>query len=293
MQYKEAFQKKYEQLTNFNDYWKAINNPPERKSIRTNTLLTTPQQLRQTLEQQGYTLEPLPWCKEGFYIGKGPEALGNLQEHKKGYYYIQASTSMIPPIILNPQPGEVVLDCCAAPGGKTTHLAQLMNNEGVIIANEADSKRITIMIDNLQRLHIKNTVITNHSAEKLPGSYDKILLDTPCSASGTIHGNTKESKKTLLAWNQNTVNRLAKLQRKLISHAYQLLKPEGRLVYSTCTLEPEEDEQIIQHLLEHEPTAKLEKIELRIKADWNNGIKIWPHYNQTEGFFISSITKKA
>ena len=160
MQYKEAFQKKYEQLTNFNDYWKAINNPPERKSIRTNTLLTTPQQLRQTLEQQGYTLEPLPWCKEGFYIGKGPEALGNLQEHKKGYYYIQASTSMIPPIILNPQPGEVVLDCCAAPGGKTTHLAMLMKNQGALVANEADGKRIGILIDNIQRMQAKNVVIT-------------------------------------------------------------------------------------------------------------------------------------
>ncbi|MDO8628543.1 MAG: RsmB/NOP family class I SAM-dependent RNA methyltransferase [Nanoarchaeota archaeon] len=291
MQYKEAFKTKYEKITNFENYWKTITNPPLRKSIRTNTLLIEPETLRKKLEEKGYNLEPIPWCKEGYYIGKGPEALGNLEEHQQGLFYIQASTSMLPPLILNPQPGTIVLDSCAAPGGKTTHMAMLMQNEGIIIANEADSKRSNILAENIQRLHIKNVVITNQSADKLPGSYDSILLDAPCSASGTIYGNDKESKKTLLAWNQNTVQRLAKLQRKLLSHTFSLLKPEGTLVYSTCSLEPEEDEEVIQYLLDHEPTATLEKIHLNIKADWNNGIKIWPHYNNTEGFFVSKIKK--
>ncbi|MDO8556580.1 MAG: RsmB/NOP family class I SAM-dependent RNA methyltransferase [Nanoarchaeota archaeon] len=291
MEFKPRFQEKYQHLTELAAYKIAIHEQP-RRSIRINTLISNVTSVKQELENQGYALDQIPWCNEGFYVGKGPEALGNTEAHLSGRCFIQASVSMIPSIILNPGPEDTTLDCCAAPGGKTTHLAMLMQNQGIIVANETDRKRIGILIDNIQRMHAKNVVVTKTSAEKLTGNYTKILLDAPCSASGNIYGVSKTSKKTLLEWNQNTVNRLAILQRKLISHAYQLLQPKGTLVYSTCSLEPEEDEHVIQHLLDTEPTAKLEKIELPIKVDWNNGIKIWPQYNHTEGFFISKITKK-
>ena len=290
MQFKPKFIEKYSKLTDFEDYKKAVSGP-FRKSIRVNTLKISVRELKEKLEPKGFNLEQVPWCKEGFYISKGPLPIGNLEEHKNGEFFVQSSVSMIPNIELNPNKNDVVLDACASPGGKTTHLASLMSNRGIIIANEADRKRCRILIENLQRLGVKNTVVTNMSADKLKGSFDKILLDTPCSASGNIFGSTRETKKILKVWNPDTVKRLAKLQRKLISHVFSLLKENGVLVYSTCSLEPEEDEQVVESLLRNNPDARLEKINLDIKADFNNGIKIWPQHNNTEGFFIAKIRK--
>ncbi|MEK6812916.1 MAG: RsmB/NOP family class I SAM-dependent RNA methyltransferase [Nanoarchaeota archaeon] len=291
MHFKPQFIEKYTALTDFTAYQKALQQPL-RRSFRVNTLMTTVPEVLLQLEHQGFPLEHIPWCKEGFSVGKGLVPLGNTKEHREGKIYIQSAASLIPSIILDPQPGELVLDCCAAPGGKTTHLAALMENTGIIVANESDSKRIGILNAHLQRLHVMNVVVTKMSAETLTGAYDKILLDAPCSASGTIIGDTKESRRTLLAWNPDTILRLAKLQKKLLTHAYSLLKPEGTLVYSTCSLEPEEDENVIQSFLAHEPSATLEKFDLPLQYDWNYGMKIWPQYNTTEGFFIAKIRKQ-
>jgi len=289
MEFKPKFIEKYSKLTNFEEYKKAVHGSI-RKSIRVNTLKIKVKDLKDRLKSKGFELTQVPWCKEGFYISQGPIAIGNLEEHKEGLFFVQASASMIPSLVLNPKPGEIVLDACASPGGKTTHLASLMNNLGLIIANESDRKRCYTLVQNLQRLDIKNVMVTNMSGNRIKGSFDKILLDAPCSASGNIFGKTREARKTLKVWNQNMVKRLAKLQRKLISHSFSLLKPKGTLVYSTCSLEPEEDEQVIESLLRNSD-AKLEKIKIKVKADEANGIKMWPQYNNTEGFFISKIRK--
>ena len=288
--FKPKFAEKYKNLTDFEDYKKAIQQPL-RRSFRVNTLLADVDSVKEGIEALGFPIEKIPWCKEGFYAGKGSFALGNTPEHKEGRIFIQSAVSMIPCIVLQPEQGDVVLDCCAAPGGKTTHLAALMKNLGVIVANEADGKRVGILIENLERMQVMNAVVTKMSADALTGSYDKILLDAPCSASGTIFGGTKESKRTLLEWNPDTIRRLAKLQKKLLMHAWKLLKPEGSLVYSTCSLEPEEDEDVVKFFLEHENSAQLERFDLPLKYEWKNGMKIWPQHNQTEGFFISKIRK--
>ena len=166
--FKETFQKKYETLTNWKEYEKAIQEFPK-KSIRINTLKTNIAKVKKSLNTEGWNVSRIPWCKEGFYIEHESKRrdIGNTQEHLNGEIFIQRSVSMIPSIILNPKPNDVVLDMAAAPGAKTTHMASLMKNQGIIIANDADAYRINGLIANLQRCSVMNAVTTKMSGEKL------------------------------------------------------------------------------------------------------------------------------
>ncbi|MBW2999591.1 RsmB/NOP family class I SAM-dependent RNA methyltransferase, partial [Candidatus Woesearchaeota archaeon] len=212
--------------------------------------------------------------------------------------------SMIPPVVLGPKPGEIVLDMCAAPGSKTTQIAQYMKNEGVLIANDITAKRLGSLGVNTQRCGLSNFVITMMQGrffKKAGIEFDKILVDAPCSGTGTI----RKSLKTIGMWNPHMIKRLAATQKQLIKTAFEVLKPGGVMVYSTCSLEPEENEAIIDHLLENFDNAKLEQIKLDIKKSpavlefegksFNPEVKkclrIWPQDNDTEGFFIAKIEK--
>ena len=292
IKFKDKFIERYSKLTDFKEYKKAVYELPK-KSIRVNTLKISVNELKNRLEEKMIKLEQVPWCKEGFYINTKGIKLGNLEEHRLGYIFIQKSVSMIPALALEPNQVDVLLDMCAAPGAKTTQLAAMMNNEGMIMANESDSKRVNILSKNLYRCGIMNVIINNQSGDRIKTnfSFDKILLDAPCSGSGLIKGNTKRTYHTLKVWNENTVRRLAKLQKKLILNAFNLLKDNGTLVYSTCSLEPEEDEDVINFLLERESNAKLEKINLDTRSEYKEFIKIWPQYYNTEGFFVAKIKK--
>ena len=293
LEFKKQFIEKYSKLTNFNEYSSAIEKFI-RKSIRTNTLKISVKALKSKLNEN-FILDEIPWSKESFYIKEktGRRDIGNRPEHKQGLFFVQSSASLLPSIILAPKPHEILLDMAASPGAKTTHLASLMQNTGIIIANDLP-KRLSQLLFNLRRLGVVNTIVTSGNALDLKGSYDKILLDAPCSASGIIYGQTENTIRTLKEWNPATIKRLSNLQKKLLLHAFDLLKPNGDLVYSTCSLEPEEDEEVIKYLLNKKSNAELipiDKEKLKIKADSNYGIKIWPHYNETEGFFISKIKK--
>lgn len=290
MRFKPSFVEKYERLTDFAAYKENISKFL-RRSLRVNTLKVSLRELQQRLTRQGWRLEQIPWCREGFYISGERRDIGNLEEHKDGLFFIQSSVSMIPALLLGPKPGERVLEMCAAPGGKTTHLAALMRNTGQLMAVDSNSFRCTILRKNLARCGVTNTDVVCMPAEKYQDElFDKILLDPPCSASGTIKGETKHSKQTLQMWNPKTIKRLAKLQKKMSMRAFSLLKPGGTLVYSTCSLEPEEGEEIAQYLLE-QTGGKAEKIDLPIKGDFKHGLTIWPQYQDTEGFFIAKIKK--
>ena len=233
--FKDKFLEHYSKLTNIDKFCeyclKRLN-----KSIRVNTLKISADGLKNKLKD--YELKQIPWCKEGFWI-QGPRTdLGNLLEHSLGYFYIQEAASMLPPIILDPREDEVVLDLAAAPGSKTTQMAAMMNNKGIILANDIKYKRLKALSINLQRCGILNTVMTlksNYGFKDM--KFDKILLDAPCSGSGAI----RKSLKTLQIWNKNMLTNLSNTQKKLILNAFDSLKDNGVLIYSTCSIDPEED----------------------------------------------------
>tara|TARA_Y100000310_G_scaffold225672_1_gene227733 strand:+ start:23854 stop:24729 length:876 start_codon:yes stop_codon:yes gene_type:complete len=290
MYIKQIYKDKYEQLTNWKKY-ETIINQFRRKSIRVNTLKTTVPKLEKELKKQGWSLTKIPWCKEAYYIEGLRRDIGNLEEHKEGHFFSQRSTSLVPSIVLQPKETDVVLDMCAAPGGKTTHLAALMKNKGAIVANEPVPTRRRELEINLQRCGVMNTLVTQQNGLTIKDvQFDKILLDAPCSNSGSLRGNTKKSAEIMQQWSKNKVKKFAKLQKKLINHAYSLLKPKGVLVYATCSLDPEEDEEVLEDLLQ-KTDAKLQTINLPIKTTNKKYCKIWPQDQNTDGFFVAKITK--
>jgi tRNA (cytosine49-C5)-methyltransferase len=303
LEFKPKFIERYSALTDW-DLFKKYSLSFLRKSIRVNTLKITVKELLERMSDR-YDLEPVPWCKEGFFITHktGRLDVGNTIEHMLGYYYVQEAASMIPPVVLEPQEGEVILDMCAAPGSKTSQLAQYMNNTGVLFANDLKGMRLASLGINVQRCGVTNCIQTNINGMNYPeGHYDRILLDAPCSGTGTI----RKSPKTIRMWNSGVVIRISRTQRKLIKHAFDLLKPGGLMVYSTCSLEPEENEAIVSYLLSECPNADLEDINLPIVKgkpilEFNGELydprvaktlRLWPQNNDTEGFFISKIRKK-
>ncbi len=302
IEFKPKFIEKYTELTDFKEF-KKYSLSYLRRSIRVNTLKISIKDLKARIKE--WKLTPIPWCKEGFWIehNEGRRDVGNLTEHSLGYIYIQEAASMIPPLALDPQPGEKILDMCAAPGSKTTQIAQYMKNKGILIANDYKGDRLQSLGINLQRIGLTNSIITLMQGQWFKDiEFDRILVDAPCSGTGTI----RKSLKTLKIWNPNMVKRLAGTQRQLIDKAFNCLKPGGTMVYSTCTLEPEEDEAIIHFLLEKYPNAKTEKIKLKgltkskpileyngvkFNKQVKNCLRIWPQDHDTEGFFVCKIKK--
>jgi NOL1/NOP2/sun family putative RNA methylase len=300
VQFKERFIEQYKQLTEWDEFCKACNEHL-RKSIRVNTLKISVKDLKKRLESQGWRLTPIPWCKEGFWIEGERTDLGNLMEHALGYFYVQESASMIPPVVLGPEEHEILLDVAAAPGSKTTQMGQYMKNTGLILANDITGDRLASLGINVQRCGLKNAVIMKTKGQYVKGQFDRILLDAPCSGTGTI----MRSIRSAMDWNPALVERLSNLQKKLITVAFNNLKEGGTMVYSTCTMEPEEDEGVVSYLLEKFPNAKIEEIPLDIKRskpimqfgketyhkDVSKCLRIWPQDNDTEGFFVAKIRK--
>ena len=256
--------------------------------------------------EENWNLEQIPWCKEGFYIEhikKERRDIGNLIEHSLGYFYTQEAASMIPPLVLEPEESDVVLDMAASPGSKTTQIAALMNNKGILVANDINSARMKPLSLNVQRCGITNCIVTLMYGQRFRGfEFDKILLDAPCSGTGTI----RKSLKTLRIWNPLMVQRLAHTQKSLIETAFSNLKPGGILVYSTCSNEPEENEAVIDFLLNKYANSKVEDIRIDglnrskpiLEFENNNYneeirkcLRIWPQDNDTEGFFVAKIKK--
>jgi tRNA (cytosine49-C5)-methyltransferase len=293
VEWKQKFLERYGAITDVDKFTEA-SLKPMRKSIRVNTIKTSVKEICSR-----FSLVKIPWCKEGFFIRK--YGVGNTKEHFLGYIYLQGAASMIPPTILNPKPGEIVLDMCAAPGSKTSQMAAMMKNSGVIVANDNKIPRLKPLTMNLQRMGVQNTVVTKMEGRWFKNNFDKILLDAPCSGVGTI----RKSLKTIQMWNPNTVRKMAGVQRQLIKTAFNNLHENGTLVYSTCTLEPHENEAVVNHLLETYENAKIEKFSIDMKrgkgveefegevydSDVKNCLRVWPQDNDTEGFFVCKIKK--
>jgi NOL1/NOP2/sun family putative RNA methylase len=227
---------------------------------------------------------------------------GHLLEFSLGHLHSQALSSVLAALALGPQPGDVVLDLCAAPGSKTSLLAQLMENTGTIVANDNKPNRLIPLRTNLKRLGVTNTILVRYPGQHLPKrfTFDRILVDVPCSAEGTLRAGAQGTIRPHLPAGE----KLLRLQRDLILRSFDLLNPGGTLVYSTCTYNPEENESVVQFLLENreaiiQPVAldlphnpglnrwKEKTYEPSIKQCW----RIYPHQLDTVGFFLARVVK--
>ncbi len=216
--------------------------------------------------------------------------IGNTLDYFLGYIHTQSFSSMIPPIILNPKPHDVVLDMCSAPGGKTTEMADFMNNTGMIVANDNKINRLKMLVANMRRLGVENTVVVNEDARnvKFNIQFDKILADVPCSSLGS-------SLFALKKWTYKRSRDFARIQRKILMRAFDLLKEGGELIYSTCTFIKKENEDVVQFLLDNNENAKLEDISLNFPhergIDMKEAVRIYPQHVNSEAFFIAKIKK--
>jgi len=269
-------------------------NREARKSFRVNTLKTEIGEI-----SARFDCEPIPWCQEGRFCEDG---LGDSIEHFQGLLYIQEAASMVAAIELAPKPGETVLDLCAAPGSKTTQMAALMENEGCIIANEMVGKRAKTLRFNLNRMGAVNAAVTVNDGKGLfaPGRFDKILLDAPCSNLGQA----RRDPKVFDMWTPALSQRCAKLQKGLLKSAYDMLRPGGEMVYSTCTFSVAENEAIVDYAITglgmevleaaskiaSSPTlAGLGKVEFDDQVA--RSLRIHPQDNDTDGFFMARLAR--
>lgn len=281
------------------------------QSVRLNTLIEDRGSMLAGDRQYKTLLEPTKWIEEGFYITASDyDDIKESSAVVDGGLYIQNAASWLPVIALDPQPGETVLDMCAAPGGKTSHIAQRTQNQAIITANDNSRPRLMKLQRNMERLGAKNVTYTLHDAANLAyrlkgATFSKILLDAPCSGEGMMNYN---SKKDFESWSVAHIKRLQKLQKKLIVQAWHLLEPGGTLVYSTCTMAPEENEAVIDYLLRHNTNAVIEPFTIhelnnKIPAvmSWNDKrfdarisstLRLAPSQH-VEAFFVAKITKQS
>jgi len=264
-------------------------------TLRVNTLKYDIHSLMNYFKEKNIKFERVPWYKDALIIKNAKEKdIQKLDIYEKGYIYLQSLSSMVPPIVLNPKPSESVLDVAAAPGSKTTQLAAIMENKGKILANELDKIRFERLKYNIDSQGATIVETINKRGEVLgtiyEGQFDKVLLDTPCSGEGRF---IATSAATYRNWTEKTVKDLVKLQKKLIQSAAKALKQGGELVYSTCTINKHENEEIVEYAI-NELGLKLINIDLEIKDAIRikeKAIKILPSKTM-EGFFIAKFVKK-
>lgn len=276
--------------------------------IRTNTLRTHRRDLAQSLINRGVTLEPVgKWSKVGLQVFESQVPLGATPEYLAGHYILQAASSFLPVMALAPQENERILDMAAAPGGKTTYIAALMKNTGCIFANDSNKSRAKGLIGNIHRLGAKNTIVCNYDAREFPkviGGFDRVLLDAPCSGTGVIAKDqsvkTNKTEKDFMV--------LPHLQKQLLLAAIdsvdQASKSGGYLVYSTCSVTVEENEQVVQYALTKRPNVRIVETGLTFGVDgfvnymgktfdpkMKFARRFYPHKYNVDGFFVCKLRK--
>lgn len=283
---------------------------PKPSTFRANTLKVSPIDLESKLSEAHIPFEKVQFL-EGVYVLKNipQKELTNTDIYNEGYIYIQSISSMIPPLVLNPQPEDQVLDLTAAPGSKTTQMASLMHNGGKIIANDSSTIRVYKLQANLKIQGVTNTDVLRMDAQKLwksyPEYFDKTLVDVPCSMEGRFLTSYEKSYKD---WSRKKVKIMAQMQKFILRSAVSATKPGGTIVYSTCTLSPEENEEVINWIIEKEKgKLEIETIDLKI-PDFTDGLTEWkgkslnPSLSKTkrilpsalmEGFYVAKLKKTA
>lgn len=271
--------------------------------LRVNLLKVTPAEIQTRLP---YLLTPLAGCPEGFLV-EGEGQPGKHPYHAAGLYYLQDPSAMLVGVVVNPQPGERVLDLSAAPGGKATHLAARLGNRGLLVANEIHRGRVWELAENLECWGARNVVITNETPARLsaalPAFFDRVLLDAPCSGEGMF----RKSEASRRDWSPELVQSCAVRQGAILSETASMVRPGGWLIYSTCTFAPEENEGSVARFLEAHPEFELQPIpdlpgSTPGRPDWvEAGLRraeleytrrLWPHYHAGEGQFIARMRRR-
>lgn len=267
--------------------------------VRANTLRIDPARLRERLVERGLAVEPIPWEPTLFRVDR---PVGSTIEHWLGLLYVQEAVQALPVVALAPLSGEAVLDLCASPGGKTTDIAARMRGIGPLVANEPSGRRQPALLANVNRLGVLNVTQTRYRGESFPGTsrFDRVLVDAPCSAEGTL----RKEPSLAVGAAPATIARLARLQKRLIVRAYDLLRPGGVLVYSTCTFAPEENEAVAAHLLAMRD-ARLTPLSLPVDtapglSSWNGETypeeirgcaRTYPHQLDSGGGFVARFER--
>ncbi len=275
------------------DYLASLQMPPVR-SLRVNTDRISPERFSAV---SPFTLSPVPWCGEGFYYGRDDEP-GKHPFRYEGLYYMQEASAMLPASLMPVEAGDVILDACAAPGGKTTALACRLRKSGLLISNDISASRQNATLQNVQRFGLVNTCIIsedlNTLAPRFPSFFDRILIDVPCSGEGMF----RRDPSLIESWKQKGPAYYAPLQKQIASSALAMLKPGGTLVYSTCTFSPEEDEEVILYMKEICPGLEIlpspvscEGFAPGILPGTENCIRLYPHRVTGEGHFAALLKK--
>ena len=280
----------------YDEYLRSLDRP-RAVALRFNPLKTDGHPALPFLE------EPVPWSEHGYYYT--PDARPGLHVwHESGVYYLQEASAMAPVSGLEPQPGEIVLDLCAAPGGKTTQIAGHMMGKGLLVCNEINPKRAKILSRNIERMAVPNALVLNHHPRDLErhfaGCFDRILVDAPCSGEGMF----RKEEAAITDWSEETVLMCADRQKQILETAAKLLRPGGRLVYSTCTFAPEENEGTISDFLKAHPEFSIHQANppwfCPGRPDYiddpapglEDTFRLWPHRVKGEGHYFAVLTKQ-
>jgi NOL1/NOP2/sun family putative RNA methylase len=275
-------------------------------AVRVNTLRATPDEAVAAFEAEGVDVERVDWHPN--VLVPDTDRPGSTWPMYHGWTHGQEEVSAIPATVLDPQPGERVFDACAAPGSKTTQLSAMMNDEGTVVANDNNLGRLSALRFNTERLGVTNAVVTNRDARNFSlkpfdgKQFDRVLVDAPCSCEGTI----RKNPDALDDWNLGHVEQVASVQKGLLRRAVQVTNPGGVVVYSTCTFAPEENEAVLDHVLAEEP---VDVVDYDLPLQHVDGLtefgeetydprvanakRVYPHHNDTGGFFTAKLEVNA
>ena len=270
------------------------------RALRVNTRKT---EVTAFLEKAPFSLKKVPWTENGFYYSNEDQP-GKHPLHEAGVYYIQEPSAMAPVPFLFVENGDRILDLCAAPGGKTSQIADYMNGTGILITNEIHPQRAKILSENIERMGVKNAIVTNETPEKLaqifPGYFDKILVDAPCSGEGMF----RKNEEACTEWSAENVSLCADRQDGILEQAQLMLRPGGRMVYSTCTFAPLEDEGTISRFLSKHPEFHIVKVNkpegfTEGVGGWvqdpdpyiSHTMRLMPHKVKGEGHYLAVLEK--
>lgn len=280
-------------------FWDAMDSGAPAAGLRVNPLKTSLEALQGILPGP---IRPLPWSDQGIALQEAHE-LGKHPYHTAGLFYLQEPSAMVPVSILDPQPGERVLDLCAAPGGKTTQIHARMAGKGLLIANDSHPRRVQALARNLERWGARNIAVLCETPRRLgdhlPGYFDRVLVDAPCSGEGRFRSAPGEINH----WSPGFIARCCQIQDEILWFAARLVKPGGTLVYSTCTFNQDENEGTLARFLERNQDFSIDPVEplpayspgIQLESapglDFSGAVRIWPHKTTGEGHFAARLRR--